>query len=172
MGATKTKHFAYLAMLCAMAITLNMIESLYIGAMPFGIRLGLANIIALITIELLGVKDMIIVNIMRVMIGSLLRGYIFGSTFWISFGGVLLSSIVLIIMDKAHASLMFTSVVSAIAHSTGQVFVVMYFYQQAAVAAILPYLFLGSIPTGILTGYVAKMVLKHIKPIKKNIPTN
>ncbi|MDY2780001.1 MAG: Gx transporter family protein, partial [Bulleidia sp.] len=100
MTIQKTRHFVYLTLLSAMAITLNLIESMYIGSFSFGIRIGLANIIALITINLLSIKDMIIVNIMRVMIGNLLRGLIFGSTFWISLGGVILSSIALIVMHK------------------------------------------------------------------------
>ena len=148
-----------------MAITLSLIESIYIGSFSFGIRIGLANIIALITIRILGEKEMIIVNIMRVVISSLLRGLIFGSTFWISLGGVFLSSIALIILDKAKSSLMFTSVICSVSHSVGQVLVVMMFYNQPAVAALLPYLLLGSIPMGFLTGYVAKMVLTRIKPL-------
>ena len=79
MTINKTKRFVYLTLLSAMAITLNLIESIYIGSFSFGIRIGLANIIALITIHILGIKEMIIVNIMRVVIGNLLRGLIFGS---------------------------------------------------------------------------------------------
>ena len=169
MTIQKTRHFVYLTLLSAMAITLNLIESMYIGSFSFGIRIGLANIIALITINLLSIKDMIIVNIMRVMIGNLLRGLIFGSTFWISLGGVILSSIALIVMHKLKSSLMFTAVVCSISHSVGQVLVVMWFYKQSAIAAILPYLLLGSIPMGFLTGYTAKLVLDRIKPIKLDV---
>ena len=169
MTIQKTRHFVYLTLLSAMAITLNLIESMYIGSFSFGIRIGLANIIALITINLLSIKDMIIVNIMRVMIGNLLRGLIFGSTFWISLGGVILSSIALIVMHKLKSSLMFTAVVCSISHSVGQVLVVMWFYKQAAIAAILPYLLLVSIPMGFLTGYTAKLVLDRIKPIKLDV---
>lgn len=168
MTINKTRHFVYLAILSAMAITLNLIESIYIGSFSFGIRIGLANIIALITIKLLGIKDTIIVNVMRVVIGNLLRGLIFGSTFWIALGGVTLSTIALILMHKLHSSLMFTAIISSIMHSVGQVCVVVAFYQQIAIAAILPYLLLGSIPMGILTGYTAKLVLDRIKPIKIN----
>lgn len=166
MNMNNTRHFTYLALLSAMAIILNMVESVYIGSFSFGIRIGLANIIALIAIKVLGIKDAIIVNVMRVMIGSLLRGQIFGSTFWISLGGVVLSTIVLIVTEKTHTSLIFQSILCAISHSVGQVLVVMAFYQQAKVAAILPYLLLGSIPMGYMTGYLAKMVLARIRPIK------
>ena len=150
-----------------MAITLNLIETATIPPM-FGVfRIGLANIIALVTIQVLGVKEMIIVNVMRVMIGNLMSGRIFGSSFWISFGGVLLSSIVLCIMHKLKASLMFTSVMSSIAHSVGQVCVVAFFYMTGYIAVILPYFLLLSIPTGLFTGFIAKIASERVKPLKK-----
>ena len=168
MSIDKTRHFVYLALLSAMAIVLRIIESIYIGPVFYMCRLGLANIIALVTVKIMGVKEMIIVNTMRVVISTLMRGMIFSSTFWISLGGVVLSSIALILMDKLKSSLMFTSIICAIAHSVGQVIVVCLFYMQAGVAAILPYLLLGSIPMGILTGITAQLVLSRIRPLKKN----
>ena len=68
MKLSKTKHFVYITMLAAMAIAINLLETMLTVSLPFGMRLGLANIIALITIEILGVKEMIIVNTMRVVI--------------------------------------------------------------------------------------------------------
>lgn len=166
MGIERTKRFIYLALFSAMAIVLSMIESIYIGPIFFMVRIGLANIVALVTVKILGVKEMIIVNTMRVVISTLMRGLIFSSTFWISLGGVVLSSIVLILLEKMGSSLMFTSIMMSIAHSVGQVIVVCFFYMQAGVAAILPYLLLGSIPMGFLTGMTAKLVLARIRPLK------
>ena len=170
MGTEKTKRFVYLALLSAMAIVLSIVESVYIGPVLYMVRLGLANIVALVTIRLLGVKEMIIVNTMRVVISNLMRGMIFGSTFWISLGGVALSSIALIILDKMKSSLMFTSVICSICHSVGQVLVVVMFYMQPRVAAVLPYLLLGSVPMGFITGTTAKLVLDRIKPLRKDQP--
>lgn len=161
------KRFTYLALLSAMAITLNLLETAMIPPM-FGVfRIGLANIIALVTIEILGVKEMIIVNFMRVIIGNLMSGRLLGSTFWISFGGVLLSSVILLLMHYIKASLMFTSVMSAIAHSVGQVLVVMFFYMTSYIVVILPYFLLLSIPTGLFTGFIAKIASERIKPLRK-----
>ncbi|MEF9968044.1 MAG: Gx transporter family protein [Longicatena sp.] len=165
MKTSSTKRFVYITLLSAMAITINILESTLIPTLPFGIRFGLANIIALITIEILGIKEMIVVNVMRVVIGNLLRGLIFGTTFWIASGGVILSSIVLILCKKMNSSLLFTSTLSSIGHTVGQVFVVMFIYQQASMIAIVPYLLIAAIPTGILTGIVAK---EGIKRVSKN----
>ena len=166
MTIEKNRRFTYLALLSAVAIALNLLESIYIGPIFGVLRLGLANIAALLALKLMGRKEMIIVNVMRVVIGNLLRGTIFSSTFWISSGGVILSSLVMLGMDKLDSSLLFTSIIGSVAHSSGQVLIVSFLYRQAGMAAILPYLLLGSIPTGILIGTVAKLVLSRIRPLK------
>ena len=167
MKKNQTKRLMYITMLSAMAIIINIFESTYLPIFPFGIRFGLANIIALIAIELLDVKAMLSVNLMRVVIGNLLRGLIFGSTFWISLSGVVLSSIVLILCKKVlKMPIMSMSMLSAVGHSTGQVLMVMLFYNQESMWMILPYLLLSAIPTGLLTGFTAKSALRLLK---KNI---
>lgn len=162
MRRNDTKRFVYLTLLCAMAITINILESTFIPPLAFGVRFGLANVIALITIELFSAKEMIIVNLMRVLIGNLLRGLFLGSTFWISLGGVTLSSIVLIVCKKIKLPLFSASMLSAIAHSLGQVMVVSFMYSQANMIAIVPILLISGIPTGLLTGFIATEALKRL----------
>ena len=132
MSIAKTKRFTVLALLAAIAITLNILETTMIPPLMGVFRIGLANIMALVALRMLGIKEMLIVNTMRVLIGNLLTGTIFGSVFWISLAGVVLSSLILILMDLLRSSLMFTSVMSSIGHSLGQVLVVTFFYMQPA----------------------------------------
>ena len=54
---------------------------------------------------------------------------------------------------------------SAIGHSVGQVLMVSFIYTQASMVAIIPYLLISSIPTGILTGYVALGASKRLPKI-------
>ena len=70
-------------------------------------------------------------------------------------------------MNKLKTSLMFTSVMSSIAHSVGQVCVVAFFYMTGYIAVILPYFLLLSIPTGLFTGFVSKIASEIVKPLKK-----
>lgn len=159
----KTKKISYVAILSALAIVINLFESAFIPPIQFGIRFGLANIIALITIELFGYKELIFVNGMRVTIGSLLRGMIFGSQFWISFMGVVLSTIVIMICHRFKTSLLFMSVMSAIAHTLGQVLMVMVLYSQVMIASLFPLLAISSVATGVLTGFVARECLRRVR---------
>lgn len=164
MGRNKTRRLVYLTLLSAMAITINILESTYIPALPYGIRFGLANIIALITVELFGLKEMLIVNMMRVVIGNLLRGLIFGSTFWISLSGVFLSSLVLIFTKKLlKLPILSMSMLSALGHSTGQVMMVVLMYNQSGMMFVIPYLLISAIPTGLLTGFTAQGALRLLK---------
>lgn len=165
MTINQTRRLVYLAMLSAVAIILNIFESVYIGPIVGLLRLGLANIAALLALKLLGVKEMLAVNALRLIVGNLLRGMIFSSTFWISAGGVVLSSIMLIMMDNMDSSTLFSSIMSSIGHSIGQVLVVIVLYTQLGMVYSLIILMVGSVPTGILTGMIATLVLKRIPPL-------
>lgn len=160
---SKTKKMVTLMMFSALAIIINLFESAFIPPIQFGIRFGLANIMALITIKMFGIKEMLVVNTLRVTIGNLLKGVIFGSPFWISFSGVAFSSIAIIVFHKLKTSLLFTSIMSAIFHSFGQVVMVMILYNQVNIIALLPILVISSVATGVLTGLIARESLKRIR---------
>lgn len=160
----ETRKMVYLTLLSAMAIAINIFESTYLAFMPFGIRFGLANIIALITLELFGMKETILINFMRVGLGGLLRGTLFGTAFWISASGVTLSCICLFLIRRVLKFPIYsTSMISAIGHSVGQVITVMFIYKQVGMLTVIPMLLISSIPTGILTGIVAIGTLKRLK---------
>ena len=118
---SKTNRLTKLSLLLAISIILHLIEP----SLPlpiYGVKLGLANIMGLVTLIMFGFKDMIYINILRVLLSSLLRGIIFGTAFWLSLCGVLLSTIVVILLNrKQQHSLYFLSVISAIFHSIGQI---------------------------------------------------
>ena len=58
MNITRNRHFTYLALLSAMAITLNLLETALIPPIMGVFRIGLANVIALLTLKILGRKDL------------------------------------------------------------------------------------------------------------------
>lgn len=147
-------------MLSAMAIVLNMIENIL--ALPLGVRIGMANIIALIVVHLYGVKEMLFVNILRVVISGLLSGIILSYPWWMSVGGVTLSSLMLMMLYK-HSSFIFTGVMCAIVHSIGQILVLSFFLTSSAFMPYLGIMIIMSIITGILTGKVSEIATKRLK---------
>ncbi|MEG0842110.1 MAG: Gx transporter family protein [Erysipelotrichaceae bacterium] len=161
----KTKKMMNVTMLIALAILFHLIESMIPLPIPVpGFKLGLANIIGLIALYRYGFKEMLEVNIMRVLLASLLRGIIFGTPFYLSLGGVLLSSLAAYIAyKKTSMSIYGVSVACSTFHCVGQVIVVTMIYNQFLMAALLPVLLVLSIPTGLVTGYLGNQVLIRIK---------
>lgn len=147
-------------MLSAMAIVLNMIENML--ALPLGVRLGMANIMALIVVHIYGVKEMIFVNLLRVVVSGLLSGIILSYPWWMSVGGVTLSSFMLMMIYK-HSSFMFTGIMCAITHSVGQILVLSFFLTSSAFMPYLGIMIIMSIITGILTGKVSEIATKRLK---------
>lgn len=159
----KTKKLTYVTMLIALAIVLNVAENAFLPELPMGIRFGIANIIALITIQLFTYKEMTTVNIMRVILANLITGTIFGTKFFIALGGIVLSSISLIITKKINSSIIFSSIVSAFCHMIGQIAVVCFIYNTVGMVLTFPIYIVSSIGTGIITGMIGQEVLKRVR---------
>lgn len=157
------KKIAEISLFSALAIIFNVVESFFISPMQFGIRLGIANIISLIAIKKMKSKDILLINLLRVLLTSILKGNFLSSTFFISLMGVLLSIMIIICCDKVNTSILFMSVMSAIFHSLGQFIVIFFIYNTINIINILPILIIISVLTGILTGLIAKLILKRIK---------
>ena len=161
----QTKRLTHITMLIAISILFHLIESMIpIPIMIPGFKLGLANIVGLIALYSYDAKIMLGVNIMRVWMASLLRGMLFAPGFWLSFSGVLLSSIAAILARKySPMSIYGVSCASSACHVIGQVCAVSILYHQFLMSALLPILLLLSIPTGLFTGMLAMQVLKRIQ---------
>ena len=159
----KTRKMTLITMLIAISILFHLVESMIPVPVPVpGFKLGLANIVGLVALYLFDAKVMLSVNIMRVVLASLLRGMLFGTGFWLSLCGVLLSSIACIIAKKSPMSIYGVSVAGSVFHAIGQVIVVTIIYQQFFMQAILPILILLGIPTGLFVAHVAKAVVHRI----------
>ena len=164
MKSSKVKKMVYMALLSAIAIVLHIVETSLHLPLPLGMKLGFANIISLIVVELYGVKEMFIVNIFRVIIASLMSGIFMSYPFFISCGGVFLSSLALAVVKKvSDLPIVSSSIIAALFHNIGQVIVVSYLLSSKAMMSYVFVLFASSIPTGIFTGMCAIQALKRIK---------
>ena len=160
----KTKKMTMVTMLIAISILFHMIESMIPLPIPVpGFRLGLANIVGMITLYMYDAKTMLTVNLMRVLLASLLRGVLFGTGFWLSLCGVLLSSVVCILAKRlTPMSIYGVSVLGSSFHAIGQVVAITFIYQQFFMQAILPILVLLGIPSGLCMAMFAKQVLQRL----------
>jgi len=158
-----TRRLTLVTMLLAMSILLHMLEPSLPIAIP-GVKLGLANILGLVALYLFGAKQMLMLNFMRVLIASLLRGILFGTGFWLSLTGVALSSLISIVLVKRNKlSPIGVSVGSSAFHGLGQILALMLINQTAMMIYWLPLLWFSAVPTGLVTGALTVEVLKRLR---------
>lgn len=162
------RRLTLMTMLLAMSILLHMVEPALPIPVP-GVKLGLANVIGLIALFLFGVKEMITINVMRVVMASLLRGILFGTGFWLSLSGVLLSTLVTILLYKQNKlSKIGLSVASGAFHGIGQIGALILINNTVMMIYWLPMLWFSSVPTGYVTGTLSVQVLKRLKVTERN----
>lgn len=162
--AKKVRRMVELTMMLALGIVFHYAEGLIeLPTLP-GVRFGFANIIGLMCLYIYGPKEMLEINLARVVFASLLNGRLFSTGFFLSLSGVMLCSIASWIAYKHHKlSILGVSILSGVFHGIGQILCVMVIYNTSAMVYYLPVLTLAAIPTGLFTGYVAHLVLKHTK---------
>lgn len=159
----KTRRLTLITMLLAMSILLHLIEPSLPIPVP-GVKLGLANILGLVALYLFGIKEMIVLNLMRVILASLLKGVLFGTGFWLSLAGTSLSTLISILLYKQDKlSIIGISMASAAFHGLGQILALMLINQSVYMIYWLPILWFSSLPTGLLTGLLALEVLKRLR---------
>lgn len=162
--AKKVRRMVELTMMLALGIVFHYAEGLIeLSTLP-GVRFGFANIIGLMCLYIYGPKEMFEINFARVVFASLLNGRLFSTGFFLSLSGVILCSLASVIAYKRHKlSILGVSILSGVFHGIGQILCVMVIYNTSAMVYYLPVLTLAAIPTGLFTGYIAHLVLKHTK---------
>lgn len=147
-----------LAVLVTFAVVIHTVEAALPLPMPVpGVRLGLANMITLLTILLYGVRSGLVVAVLRTVLGSLIGGTFLGFGFWLGLAGGLLSAAVMALaiglVEKGYLSLISVSVLGAAAHNLAQITVAAVIIGSAALwRGYLPLLLLLAVPTGFFTG--------------------
>ena len=154
-------------MLTAISVVIAIIESYFafLNSNVPGLKLGLANVIIVLTLYKYNFKTALLVSIMRVFIVSLIRTG-FGLNFFFSLVGAIFSIVAMVLVKKTKLSIIGVSIVGSICHSIGQVLIGIMILDNNNIVYYLPYLLLFSIPTGVVIGMIAKKVLAY--DISKN----
>ena len=155
-------RIALLGVLTAGAIAISVLESFIPSIGIPGVKLGLANIIILITLYELGVLEAIEVNLIRVLVVGLVRGTILSFGFLMSLTGAILSLGIMILFYLLikKFSIIAVSVVGSLFHVIGQILIAMIYLGTTYVVLYLPIIALSAIVTGIIVGIVSQIVIK------------
>ena len=166
----KTRRIVLLGLLTAIALTIFMLEAQLPAPIPVpGVKLGLANIVTVFTVFLLGPREGVLVLAARVFLGAVFAGNF--STILYSAAGGALAIFVTIGLKKIlkENQLWVAGCAGAVAHSVGQMAVALWVSGTWWLLYYLPILIAVSIVTGLFTGLCAQFLLNRGKNFWKTI---
>ena len=166
----RTQKMIYISLLSAQAVILGLVER----SIPFpfafapGAKLGVANLIIIVAIYTLPLKDSFKVLWMRLIMTTLLGGTI--STFLYSAAGALLSyagMFLVKLLGGKRVSIIGISATGGILHNLGQLIIASSIAQTWTVLLYLPILSFMGILSGIAIGIAANFLMDHVSTIQK-----
>ncbi|MEG1886922.1 MAG: Gx transporter family protein [Oscillospiraceae bacterium] len=156
------KKIAYYGSILSIALIFSFVESLI--PFPFlvpGIKLGLANIIAVFLLYKSGTRAAFFVNTARILLAGILFGNAFSIIYSLS-GGILSVAAMSFFRRFKALGPVGVSVIGSTAHSIGQIFAAALVLWTPAVIFYLPVLILIGVFSGILIGIAAYLILKRL----------
>ena len=164
------RKLVFIALLTAQGIILGLLEQ----AIPFpftfapGAKLGLANIVTLISLYTLSFKEVVLVVVMKTLMTTVLGGTF--STFLYSGMDALVSFIGMYLvmqLGEKRVSMIGVSATGGILHNVGQLMVASWMAKSWTVLLYLPAMSIVGIFAGIAIGIAANYALTHVKLLKK-----
>ncbi len=166
---TNASKLTRLALLTALALTLNYLEGLMPPLFPgLPVKLGVANVAVLIALELLGYRYAALLQLTRCILGPLIGGSPVGALYSLSGGALSLLAMCALCALKqkrsASVSLFGVSVAGAYFHSLGQLLIGVALAGPAAMAYYTPMALL-SVPAGLFVGLLAILAIRIEKVV-------
>lgn len=162
-----TKRIVQSAVLVSLALALSYTERFIplqlLIPLP-GIKLGLANVVSLIALYLLGRKSAFVILFLRCVLGAVFGGGITGLMFSLT-GGILSMSVMALCKDIPFLSVYGVSILGAAAHNVGQILAAMVLMHSVYIGAYLAYLLVVALFTGCATGAACAGVLRIVKTV-------
>lgn len=165
---SKTKRLTLCAILIALALALSYTERFIplqmLVPLP-GVKLGLANIVTLLALYLMGPKAAFAILIPRCIFGAVFGGGITGLAFSLT-GGILAMAVMALARKVPIFSIYGVSILGAAAHNIGQILAAMVLMNSRYIGAYLPYLLMVALFTGFATGAACAGVLRALKAVR------
>lgn len=166
---SRTRKIASIALWVAAASVLYFIENRFF---PTGLpwRIGIANIVTLITLSLFGVRISLGITIARCIIGSMLGGQFLSASFFMGLSGGIVSTLVMAVLLGRFNQLgpVGVSIIGALAHNLTQVALVyLVFARTGGIVYYLPWLWILSLSGGLICGILYMMLIGNINYINR-----
>lgn len=158
-----TKRLTTCAVLAALALALSYIEGMLPLPVPLpGFKLGLANIVTLFALYVLGAADALAILLVRVLLGAMFAGNVSALIFSL-LGGFCAMGAMILLSRGEKLSVYGVSVGGAAAHNVGQVLAAMLTLGSAAPLHYLPVLLVAALFSGALTGFITGLLLRSAR---------
>lgn len=160
----KTKKLTLLALLSAIALTIFLVETQIPALVPIpGVKLGLANIVTVFTVFVLGPREGAAVLFVRIFLGAVFAGN-FSTIFYSAAGGVCAIGVTILLRKiLTNKQLWVAGCLGAVAHSIGQMAMAVLLTGTPSLAVYLPVMIAISIVTGLFTGLCAQFLVNRGK---------
>jgi len=170
MKKTKTKKLVFMALLTAISLGIWAAEAQIPPIVPIpGIKLGLANIVTLAAMALLGRKEAGSVLIARIVLGSLFAGSFSAILFSLAGGALAWGAMALTIGRFDAKKLWVVSVFGSVAHNAGELGAAVVVTKTVSLLWYGPALLASGIVTGAFTGVAAVYLVKATRPFAKDL---
>ena len=163
-----TKQLTLCAVLTAMALALSYLENFFplSLAIPIpGVKLGLANIVTVFALYVLGPGQAMLILIGRCLLGAVFAGNMNALIFSL-LGGVSAMLMMILLSRRRRLSVYGVSIGGAAAHNIGQMAAAVITLGSTMVLGYLPFLLAVSLFTGTLTGFVTALLLRATSHIR------
>ena len=160
----KVKKVANYGVLVTMALVASYVETLIpISLGVPGAKIGLANLITIVALFLMGWKDAFAISIIRIV----LAGFLFGNLFAIfySLAGALLSLLIMMLLKKLEFGTVAVSCAGGVAHNIGQISFAALLVENSRLFYYLPILLIAGVLAGIVIGIIGGELIKRLKGV-------
>ncbi len=161
----KSKKVAFLGLSIALAMVLSFVESQIPTPLPYGIKLGLPNLVIVFLLYKAKWWETAAVSLIRVFLVSFI---LFGNVqVWIySLFGAVLSLLGMILLKQLKFSCITVSIVGGVLHNVGQIIAACLLWQRSEFIYYLPLLLVSGTVAGVLIGILSGMVVKRLEKVK------
>ena len=162
-----TKRLAVLALGISLAMILSFVESQIppLSAVP-GVKIGLSNIVTVVLLYTLGIREAACVSLVRLCLSTLLFGNAVGFIYSLS-GGVLSLAVMLLAKKFLPFGTVGVSVLGGVMHNVGQVLAAAVVMESIGVTYyIIPLLISGTL-AGVAVGIASGIVTSRVSHLLK-----
>ena len=166
----KTKRLVTLGLLTAIALTIFMLEAQIPPIVPMpGVKLGLANIVTVFAVFVLGWKEGCMVLFARIFLGAVFAGNFSTILYSLAGGSLAIAVTILLKLVLKPKQLFVAGCFGAVAHSIGQMAAAIAISGTPQLIVYLPVMVAISIVTGLFTGLCAQYMVNHGGKLWKTI---